>query len=314
MHCIGNNVSLYDMALIAIVLETFYCHGSKKSSDYILSRLYDTDCMCLTETWIKPSEHELIQNIVKQHVISQSNNYVVYVKTGMDADEENFRGRPYRGVAIICKRIDGLTYDLIECSNQIIIGIVINDSSGVPIHVLIRAFMPYFDKANHNQTEQYVECIDALQSIIDTFAETAPVNILGDLNVQLPFANKVTNSWIKSKGFASHSKIMYDFIDGNGFKVADLELKQNIDYTYFNIPRNINTWIDHIITTEYDLCYISSCRIIPLDSGKVRDHLPLRLCMNIHIDKSNFVTPSSYSHNSSYFTNWSRGFNNACYK
>ena len=107
---------------------------------------------------------------------------------------------------------------------------------------------------------------------------------------------------------------MYDFIDGNGFKVADLEFKQNIDYTYFNIPRNINTWIDHIITTEYDLCHISSCRIIPLDSGNVSDHLPLRLCMNIHIDKPNVITPPSYSQNSSYFTNWSRGFNNVCYK
>ena len=162
--------------------------------------------MCLTETWIKPSEHELIQNIVDQHVISQSNSYVVHGKTGMDADEEHSRGRPYGGVAIICKRIEGLTYDLIECSNQRIIGIVINDSSGVPIYVLLCAYMPYFDKGNHNQTEQYVECIDALQSIIDTFAETAPVKILGDLNAQLPFATKVTNCWYKSKGFTSHSK------------------------------------------------------------------------------------------------------------
>ena len=130
----------------------------------------------------------------------------MYGKTGMDADEEHSRGRPYGGVAIICKRIDGLTYDVIECSNQRIIGIVIKDSSGVPIHVLICAYMPYFDKGNHNQTEQYVECIDALQSIIDTFAETAPVKILGDLNAQLPSANKVTNCCYKSKGFTSHSK------------------------------------------------------------------------------------------------------------
>ena len=35
------------------------------------------------------------------------------------------------------------------------------------------------------------------------------------------------------------------------------------------------TWIDHIISTEYDMGNIYMCKIIELDVGNVSDHLPL---------------------------------------
>ena len=36
------------------------------------------------------------------------------------------------------------------------------------------------------------------------------------------------------------------------------------------------TWIDHIITTEYDLDKIVSCNIVPLEEGNVSHRSPVR--------------------------------------
>ena len=88
-----------------------------------------------------------------------------------------------------------------------------------------------------------------MQGIIDEHGDSAPIKILGDLNVQLPRKNKLKLNWHKSKGFNVHSRIMNDFIIGNNLTVADHLFKQNVAYTYFNIPRDIHTWIDHIMST-----------------------------------------------------------------
>jgi hypothetical protein len=64
--------------------------------------------MCLCETWIKPSELSLIQHNIDSQEISKDNSYIVFNQYGMSEDDEHSAGRPYGGVAIICKVIDGL--------------------------------------------------------------------------------------------------------------------------------------------------------------------------------------------------------------
>ena len=60
-------------------------------------------------------------------------------------------------------------------------------------------------------------------------------------------ANNFDN-WHKRKGYTSHSRIMQDFITGNNLTVMDFMYNQDVKYTYFNIPRVIRTWIDHVIS------------------------------------------------------------------
>jgi hypothetical protein len=298
---------------ISVTIETFNCHGFKESSDYILSRISNTDFMCLSETWIKPSEHNLIQKTVDDHIVSKSNQYIVFNKSGMVDEDEHAPGRPYGGVAIICRVIDGLSYELISCINHRIIGVLVKDLCGNPLHVVISTYMPYFDKSKLCQTEAYIECIDALQSLIDDHADVAPIKILGDLNVQLPRScSNLSVNWHKANGFNSHSCILHDFIVGNGLKVVDQMFKQSVNYTYFNIPRGIQTWIDHIISTEYDVSNIYSCDIIPLDGNNVSDHLPLRLRMYINIPDT-YPSPQCNNHGKPLITNWSRNRSNIDY-
>jgi len=73
--------------------------------------------MCLCETWIKPTELSLIQNNIDSNEISNANSYVVFNKSGMSEHVEHSTGRPYGSEAIICKVIDGLSYEIINSRN-----------------------------------------------------------------------------------------------------------------------------------------------------------------------------------------------------
>ena len=108
-----------DTNTLTLTIECFNCHGFMESVDYILSRLHNVNFMCLSETWVKPSEPDLIQNIINQHEISKHNKYVVFSKFGMDEEDEFLSGRPYGGVAIICKVLDNISYETITCNTRV---------------------------------------------------------------------------------------------------------------------------------------------------------------------------------------------------
>ena len=46
------------------------------------------------ETWTKPSELSLIQNIKDSHEISNANSYIVFNKYGIAEHDEHSTGRP----------------------------------------------------------------------------------------------------------------------------------------------------------------------------------------------------------------------------
>lgn len=153
---------------LSVSIESFNCHGYKESFDYVLERLQNSDFMCLSETWITPSELTLIQDNINFHVISKTNQFIVFNKSGMQNDDEHSTGRPYSGVAIICRVIDDLTYEMIQCENSRIVAVLIKDKNDHPIHLIVNVYMPYHDGTN-NQCDEYLTCIDAVQAILDEF-------------------------------------------------------------------------------------------------------------------------------------------------
>ena len=68
-----------------------------------------------------------------------------------------------------------------------------------------------------------------------------------------------------------------------------------------------------MISTEYDISSVKSCKIVPLDDGNVSDHLPIRMCMNLNIKHQFKDSSSVIDSNSQMFTNWNRCVNNANY-
>ena len=116
-----------------------------------------------------------------------------------------------------------------------------------------------------------------MQVIINEYNEAVPIKFLSDFNAQLPRSKVTSNNWYKSKGFNAHIRLLCDFLVGNELSIVDFMFYQKTSYTYFNISRNIRTWIDHVFSTNYDVCYINSCDIVSLDDSNVSGHLPIRI-------------------------------------
>jgi hypothetical protein len=88
-----------------------------------------------------------------------------------------------------------------------------------------------------------------------------------------------------------------------------------VDYTFFCIKRNVYTWIDHIVTTEYDVNKLVSCKIVPLEEGNVSHHLPIRFSYRLEIPTIQPSLPSKARNNFQHFSNanWSNSKNNDLY-
>ena len=128
------------------------------------------------------------------------------------------------------------------------------------IEIISNVYMPYFSSSNLMQTEQFLSTIDDLQSVVDKHGSSVPITICGDLNVALPRRANIPGNWFKSKGFNSHSNIMFDFINVNNLTVTDFAESQCVNYTYFSHTTHY-TWIDHILTTDDNVSRIKSCQI-----------------------------------------------------
>ncbi len=86
-----------------------------------------TDFLCLPETWVKPSELHLIQDNINSHEVSKNQKYYVFNKCGMTEDDEHSTGRPFGGVAIICKHTKGLSYEEVNCDHSRIIAVLVKN-------------------------------------------------------------------------------------------------------------------------------------------------------------------------------------------
>ena len=71
----------------------------------------------------------------------------------MSEDDQHSTGRPYGGVAIIYKGIDGLSYEIINSRNSQLIAMLIKDLYDKPIHIILCAYMPYFDGSQYKNEE-----------------------------------------------------------------------------------------------------------------------------------------------------------------
>ena len=294
-----------------LTLETFNCHGFKQSTDFIIKRLSNTDIMCLCETWLKRQENDLISSVING--AGFSDEFVVFQKSGMVDNDVNIKGRPYGGLAVICKKRKDLCFSWLPCDNDRLCTILVSDHKNNPIQVIVNVYLPYFDRSKLDNTEMYIKTINDLQLILDSYSSIAPVKVVGDFNVQLPSEKTARNRlWEKLDGFNKHSRILHDFIISNSLICADQLFKQPVKYTFFNIKRDIFTWLDHVICSRQK-ADILSCQIIPLNEDNLSDHLPVRLVFKFLIPKHSEVTStlSNYMQNC---VSWKNEENNARFK
>ena len=120
-----------------------------------------------------------------------------------------------------------MSYHKLDSASDRILAVGIYDSAGTAVHIVICVYMPYYS-GNVEQTDIYINTLDSLQAVIDNYSMLAPVTIMGDFNVKLPMSPKLHSKWYKSKGFNTHSQILYDFIVFNNVTVTDFMFHQQL--------------------------------------------------------------------------------------
>lgn len=184
-------------------------------------------------------------------------------------------GRPYGGVCIILRK-GQLLYKEIECTNDRVITVAAYDQDNNPVQVLCNVYMPFYDRGNPNNTEQYVETIDEMQHLIDKYCSICPIKFYGDFNANVPATTPVNTKWYQCKGYNKHSLILYNFMLANDFIAVDKTCKQTVDYTFFCDKRKVTSWLDHVLCAQYDFSSIEKCVITNREADNDSDHLPIQ--------------------------------------
>ena len=106
--------------------------------------------------------------------------------------------------------------------------------------------MPFYNGGMKN-TEMYIETLEILQDIVDTYGDGGQIMFLGDFNATLPQQRELSRSrnWFKMHPFNKHSLLLYDFLCDNDLLVCNFDFRQNINFTYFKGTHH--SYIDHCI-------------------------------------------------------------------
>ena len=268
---------------IPVTVETFNCHGIKQSCFYVAERLKLCDILCLQETWLRPHELQFVHKLGGNSLTDCD----IFFKSSMNDIDACYSGRPFGGLVTIVRYNEHFKGTEIYVDSDRLQVVALKDKSSNTVHVIINVYMPYFHSGDKTQTEEYIQTLDLLQNIIDTYSGICPVKVIGDLNTQLPTSVQLNKRWYRDNGFNIHSAILYDFLVANDMYAADVESNQNVKHTFFCYSRNVFTWIDHILCLDRDKESVVSCKIIEHCDNNVSDHLPVQLKCNIKVSKSN---------------------------
>ena len=122
---------------IQLALEAFNCKGFKQCAHYITQRLLACDVLCLTETWLRPHELHLIEEVIKHDKALSNYSWSVFTKSSMVDTPSDYCGRPFGGVAVICRNHEDFNYFSLETPSDRIITVSVLDHQGNSLQSII---------------------------------------------------------------------------------------------------------------------------------------------------------------------------------
>ena len=137
---------------VPLCITTFNCKGFKQSVHYVHKLIMECGILCLQETWLRPHEISFINSALQE--LSPDLKLYTHAKSAMSDIEANYSGRPFGGVAIICKHNDNMNYCGLPTNGERLTGVGIYDSNGVLIQTVVSVYMPYYNN-DPEQAEMY---------------------------------------------------------------------------------------------------------------------------------------------------------------
>ena len=253
------------------------CEGVRRSADYIRDLLDSTACdvLCLQETWHIDSNLGILSSI--------HNNYLCTCISGIDHTTHIIRGRPHGGVAILYKKSISSIVTYIKSTNRRVCGINIKlDNISM---VILSIYMPCDTYLAHIVNEEYIECIDYIESIFNTTMCNYFIGA-GDYNTSFSRLNAQT-TYLK------------DFIQRNNLAVCwEHPLAVN-DNTYRNFSLNHFSCIDHYIVTKNIYDNITEHKVID-EVANLSNHNIIYMRFNLNLNMKSMLTHNDKGINSKY--------------
>jgi exonuclease III len=251
---------------------SFNCLGYKSSSAFVdnLCKKYDICFLC--EHWLRPCEITPIQSLLKDKCLWSS------FKSSIDPEAASV-GRPYGGVGFVCKESSDLSYQVLDVNSDRICAIQVISSHSV-ILSCIGVYLP-FNNGSTEQTELYIETLDILQVLLNTYGDISPLMISGDFNTTLPQSAQLAHNWYRKHPFSKQSFLLYEFLSSNDLCVANFDFKQSVNYTYFK--GKMKSYIDHCIVSRQLSDCVSNCSIVFDNEDCTSDHFPVEVSINVHV-------------------------------
>jgi hypothetical protein len=229
---------------------SYNCKGFASSVPYIIDLQKSCDILCLTETWLRPDELHVVESIVNNCAELKDFKFIVFTKSSMEDIDHDYlhHGRPFGGLAMICKCSDLVTFNECCVSSDRVQSVYVSYRNGDARH---------------------------LQALLDNPPNSCPVKLFGDFNAQLPQTHVLAPRWERSCGFSPHSKLLHDFLSTNNLVACDFSFRQLTKHA-FCLTRGMFSWVNHVFYSMHDLDQVKSCSILPPCAENISDHLPFR--------------------------------------
>ena len=194
-------------------------------------------------------------------------------KSGIDAEREIIRGRPYGGVAILWHKSITDRISVVNVENRRLCAITFQLTPTFKI-LMASAYFPCDNYMKTHVDLEYAECIEQLEYVIIK-SDCNAVIIAGDLNTD--FSRNV-----------AHTNALKDFVNRNNLHFSCHHSSAKVKYTYESFCASNMSHIDHFICSSNVYNWICNVDVIE-NALNNSNHKPLLL--NFKYDDS--VTSST---------------------
>ena len=246
---------------------SYNCRSIKSSIGAVKNLCLDNDIILIQEHWLMPGEISYLSTV--------DSNFVFFGSSAVDVSSAVLCGRPYGGTAILCRQNIAGVVKPVKCDNTRItaIELAVHLNGSLTTILLVSVYMPV--DVGVGQTDEDFEFVSGCLNALIAESQVNGYILAGDFNFHL-----------KSQ---RHKSIM-KALDDHHAVLADEYALHPGSFTYVSDSHNTTSWIDHVLTNQCMLSFLSNMSV--LYDIVSSDHRPLRFCLTTDAVCSSYGTSS----------------------
>ena len=234
-------------------------HGLKSNSIYIDTLIRNNDIIFICEHWLSNAEKCIVTKMAEP-------THDLYFNVA----EKKYYGRPYGGNCfLVRKNIAENILVLYEDHNILAIQLKTNHINLIVIGV----YLPSYH--DNTSTENYINELNHISSIINTYIDESEIIIIGDFQA---FPTDIYDGFKRNNTTRNNlSSPLKLFIQENCLELVDITNGSGPKTTYQHKTLPHSSYIDHIAVLKETSLSITSCLVHDRTLHNMSDHQPVSL-------------------------------------